>query len=268
MATGTAVFVRSQRSLVAPNVRKLWRYVVSGLMGLLILSVWGLSGTTGAASQTLLFCLGLQICANAALARPRRVGVAVRLGLLYGSSIALAFWLPAVFCGLGELWRQPGFILSIPQFLVQWLAFVAYNLLQILKPQLFEAYSFDVRPSWLFWGLVALEIWQPGAILTGVTLGFRYVLRGVRQPWQLTGLGEVSSRSLGAIALLLVLLGVVVSWRAADGLLLVAARNFDSTARTLGLWLLFPLVFLVGLWRSRGFRRAHAAILGRDNGTV
>jgi len=258
IATGTGIFLRSSRPL-SPLAKGLWRYCVTGLMAVLMLWIWGIAAREGSevrsASNTLIFCYGLQLCSNAVLAQPTQVRSKLQVFALYIISIFIAFLLPALLCGLGELLPHPANLRFLPQFIAQWVAFITYNYAAALKAILFVSYSIDLQPSAAFVLLVFLESIFPSALLHSIESAFQWSLSKLRRPWRLTGIGRLSRRTAVVVISLIGVFGIVLYWRSIDGLLPLALSQLGRTLQTITLWLVLPLGFLVFLWRSNGFRQ-------------
>lgn len=257
IAAGVSIFIRSAQPLELP-ARKLWRYCVSTLLVILMAVIWtmganGLSPSIGA-SNMLIFCYVLQLGSNYALRYPEKLLKAVRIASLYCLLFLVAFLLPAICCGIPEIFHAPlPYLANLPQFLFQWPFFIVYNYAQGIKLALLPSYTLTLQPSLLFVFLVLLELILPGVTLTAVE---KLALRGVewlRRPFTFT-IGRISRQQAGLLGILLLLLAVILYQRVADGLIQVAASKGFLALQMVGMFLFLPLAVIVlgvrsGIWR-------------------
>lgn len=274
IAAGVSIFIRSAQPLELPAMhsgsanrttpraspRQLWRYCVSSLLVILMAVIWtmgakGLSPSIGA-SNMLIFCYVLLLGSNYALRYPGKVLKAVRIASLYCLLFLVAFLLPALLCGIPEIFHSPvSYLANLPQFLFQWPFFIVYNYSQGIKLALLPDYSLALQPSWLFIFLVLLELIRPGITFTAVE---NVALRGVkclRRPFTFTGIGRVGRQQAGLLAVLLLLLAAILYQRVADGLIQVAASKGTLALQMLGMFLFLPLAVIVLGVRSGILRR-------------
>jgi len=258
IAAGVSIFLRSAQPLELP-ARQLWRYCVSSLLVILMAVIWtmganGLSPSIGA-SNMLIFCYVLQLGSNYARPYPEKLLKAVRIASLYCLLFLVAFLLPAICCGIPEIFHAPvPYLANLPQFLCQWPFFIVYNYTQGIKLALLPSYTLALQPSWLFWFLVLLELILPGITLTAVENVALAGVKWLRRPFTFTGIGRVDRQQAGLLAVLLLLLAAILYQRVADGLIQVAASKGVLALQMVGMFLFLPvavivLVVLSGIWR-------------------
>ena len=235
------------------------------LMGVQIAVLWGLGASrlmpTEAVSNVMLFCLFLQLCSNYARRYPEKFIPGVRVVSLYSLLFLGAVVLPALLLGIREILLTPAYLAYIPQFLLQWGFFLFYNYAQAVKLALFSAYTFALNPSWLFWLLVLLELILPGVTLTVIEGSGRWLVRWLRSPFRL-GVGKFYRQEAGVLAGLLILLGIILYRRSADGFLSVAMGMGILALKLFGLLALLPLLVIVFSLRSPWFRRLESWLVG------
>jgi len=259
VASGVSIFMGPHYSGMAPLPYSLWRRIVTWLLGILMATILLMANSglapTRSASNTLLFCYVLQLFGNYGLRQPQQFVGRLRVGCLYACLLIVAFLLPALLCGIGEIWRSPSYLLSLPLFLLIWPLFAFYNYAISAKLLLIPAYTLELQVSWLFVLLVLVELFAPGLTLT--VLG-RGVVRGVkwlRRSWRFTGVGILTLPHKALIGTLAGVLVVVWYWRFADGLVAVVASKGWLALRMAGLFLLLPVAVMVLGVRWRRFKR-------------
>ncbi len=235
------------------------------LIGVQIAVLWGLGASrlmpTEAVSNVMLFCLFLQLCSNYARRYPEKFIPGVRVASLYSLLFLGAVVLPALLLGIREIMLKPAYIAYIPQFLLQWGFFLFYNYAQAVKLALFSAYTFALNPSWLFLLLVLLELILPGVTLTVIEGSGRWLVRWLRSPFRL-GFGKFYRQEAGVLAGLLILLGIILYRRSADGFLSVAMGMGILALKLFGLLALLPLLVILFSLRSLWFRRLESWLVG------
>ena len=223
------------------------RYSVTGFWGIILLICW-IAGT----SNLFVLCSLLQLVSNYGLRHPAKISQAVRItGLYIGLGLA-AFCLSGLLRGAVELWHHPLSWLKFPQFLLQWIIFIVYNYGIAMKVAVLETYTFTLQPSWLLLLIIGCELIQPGIILSGVEKVGIWLVQWLRRPLTVTGLGKISGKDAGLIAVLVVLLIVLLDQRRAD-IGQVASQGI-AALEVFGLLLVLPIG--VGIWivRSRWFQ--------------
>lgn len=256
ISSGVCLFIRADEPVIVPKMRQVFRYFVSWLMGITIVILWGFGssgiGPSRGASNMLLVSYILQVCSNYALCYPQTVARAVRIASLYSLLFLGSFFLSGLLSASGEIFYKPAYLMSLPQFTIQWIFFLFYNYSQALKLILFPVHTLALAPSLLFWLLVFLELILPGVTLIGIEqVGVGSVTK-LRNPWQLTGIGKISRKSASLLGGLLLLLGIILSQRASD-LSLVGSKGLVAL-QVFGLVLFLPLTAIVIIVRSPGFR--------------
>ncbi len=235
------------------------------LIGVQIAVLWGLGASrlmpTEAVSNVMLFCLFLQLCSNYARRYPEKFIPGVRVASLYSLLFLGAVVLPALLLGIREILLTPAYLAYIPQFLLQWGFFLFYNYAQAVKLALFSAYTFALNPSWLFFLLVLLELILPGVTLTVIEGSGRWLVRWLRSPFRL-GISKFYRQEAGVLAGLLILLGVILYRRSADGFLSVAMGMGILALKLFGLLALLPLLVILFSLRSLWFRRLESWLVG------
>nr|WP_277882675.1 alpha/beta fold hydrolase [Oscillatoria sp. FACHB-1406] len=266
IASGVAFLVRSGRSVAeTPQNLRLWyRRFVTGLLAFLI-ALMGLMGATGTApssgaARMMLFSYLLQLVANYALREPKKIAAAASIGSLYGSLVMAAWLLPALLCGIPELARQPADLLRLPQFVLQWPLLTLYNYLQAVRLIFFPRYSLYLSVSWLFWGLVAVELFAPGATLSAVERSGTWLVERLRRPVRFAGVGRLSGSKIALIAGLLVIFALILVRRASDGLLGKVFVESGWVLKSLGLFVMLPLGAIALMARSPFFQRWERAL--------
>lgn len=264
--TGIWIFARTAKPVTLPQLHQLYRRIVTILMGVLVLLIWGLAASGGAptrgARNNLLLCLFLQLGSNYVLSQPRQFLAIVRAIVLYGLLILVAFFLPAIACGATELFNTPMAWFRLPQFFVQWSIFTIYNYTQFLQQFLFPLFTFQLQVSWVFASLVALEIFFPSIVLNSLERVITAGIAWLRRPFRLSGVGRISKRAIALISVLLVIFGTVIARRLSDGLLAIALTDSALMLRQLGLLLALPLAFAILVVRSRWFQRLERIWIG------
>jgi len=259
IAAGVSIFMRSAQPLELP-ARQLWRYCVSTLLVLLMAVIWtmganGLSPSIGA-SNMLIFCYVLLLSSNYALRYQTKLLKALRIGSLYCLLFLVAFILPALLCGIPEIFHSPlPYLAKLPQFLCQWPFFVVYNYSQGIKLALLPSYTLALQPSWLFFFLVLLELIFPGMTFTAVEKAALWAVKWLRRPFTFTGIGRVGRQQAGLLAVLLLLLAAIGYQRVADGLIQVAATKGALALQMVAMFLFLPLAVIVLGVRSPWWRR-------------
>ncbi len=257
ISSGACLFIRAGKPVIVPKLRQVFRYFVSWLMGITIVILWGL-GSSGiapsrGASNMLLFSYILQVCSNYALCYPQTAARAVRIASLYSLLFFGAFFLSGLLSASGEIFYKPVYLITLPQFAIQWIFFLFYNYSQALKLILFPIHTLALAPSLLFWLLVFLELILPGVTLIGIKqVGVGSVTK-LRNPWQLTGIGKISRKSASLLGGLLLLLAIILSQRVSD-LSLVGSKGLVAL-QVFGLVLFLPLTAIVIIVRLPAFRR-------------
>lgn len=274
ITAGVSIFLRSAQPLELPAMhsgsanrttprtspRQLWRYCVSTLLVILMAVIWGmgangLSPTIGA-SNMLIFCYVLQLSSNYALRYPEKILKALRIASLYSLLFLVAFLLPAICCGIPEIFHAPlPYLANLPQFLFQWPFFIVYNYTQGIKLALLPSYTLALQPSLLFVFLVLLELIRPGMTFTAVERVAVWGVKWLRRPFTFTGIGRVDRSSAILLVILLLLLAVILYQRVADGLIQVAASKGFLALQMVGMFLFLPLAVIVLGVRSAWLRR-------------
>lgn len=259
IAAGVSIFLRSAQPLQLPAL-KLWRYCVSTLLVILMAVIWtmganGLSPSIGA-SNMLIFCYVLQLGSNYALRYPEKLLKALRIASLYCLLFLVAFLLPAICCGIPEIFHSPvPYLANLPQFLFQWPFFIVYNYTQGIKLAFLPSYTLTLQASWLFLFLVLLELILPGVTLTAVEKAALWGVKWLRRPFTFTGIGRVSRQQAGLLGILLLLLAVILYQRVADGLIQVAASKGFLALQMVSMFLFLPVAVIVLGVRSGMLRR-------------
>lgn len=246
--------------------RRLWQYGNPAFGSILAIALWGHFHQPSAdiAANLLLFCYVLQLASNYARRDREKFPKALRIIGLYALLFELAALLPAGLCGLPELWRQPLYLLDVPQFIGQWLLWSGYLCIQWVKHGFFPAHTLELRLSALFVFLVLWEFVQPGATLNTLERVAVFGVQWLRRPFQIT-MGSVSSGQVVGISVLVGILAILLHQRATDGLLGLLESQGGLVARQLILLLLIPLAAIVAGLRSPWFRRWEVmAIEGRS----
>lgn len=234
-----------------------WHYGLSLSMVAIDLLIWIASGkliSPAWASNILLFNLALQLLVNYALRCQINLLARCRLTALYTILLLCAFALPGLINGSNQLIVSPSYILQVPQFLLQWSVFLIYNTFLGTKTNFFVAYSFQVVPSYLFLGLVGLEVIFPGIVLFAGEKATKFTIKWCRQPWQIRGVGNLSGRSLAILGVLVLVLLAILYQRVQSGLLVeVVNRGWQAIQLFLQL-VLVPALLMIFAVRSPVFQ--------------
>jgi len=186
----------------------------------------------------LLAVLGNPAASLSAETLARVGGVLVRLAVLLWASLMLTL----VVNNLASYVHQPRYLLSLPEFAVRHPldGLLAYLFIYPL-PALFSSYSPEgLVPRWWVYGVLGLEVLWPGVWLTVGTAVAR------RRPRSAGG-GRRPLLTLAVLAVLLVLLGGVVSLRLAQGFL--TGESALAALRFLLRYTVLPIIFFALLWR-------------------
>jgi dienelactone hydrolase len=254
------------RSFHRSRWRRLWQYGNPAFWSMVAIALWAYFHRQWAdtAANLLLFCYILQLASNYALQDREKFPKALRIIGLYALLFQCAALLPAGICGLPELWRQPLYLLDVPQFIGQWLLWSGYVCTQWVKHGFFPAHTLELRLSALFVFLVLWEFVRPGTTFGAIERVTRFGVQWLRRPFQIT-MGSVSSGQVAGLSVLVGVLVVLLHQRATDGLLGLLQSQGGLVVRQLILLLSIPLVAIVGGLRSPWFRRWEvAAIEGRS----
>jgi hypothetical protein len=206
------------------------------------------------AATILMLLFGGQLIANYSLRHIQKISIKVRLAGLYGLLVVVCFWLATCICGISELIHTPKKLIDMPQFFLQWLFFIPYNYSQDMQLTLFPVSTFGFQLSWLWLVLVAIELWQPGWILTGMEWMAVRLVKRLRLRLQLAEVGRFSRKSLLLLGIVLLVAVAVVWWRTASGQLAIAKQEILFVLRLAGLLMLLPLGAMVWVVRSRWFK--------------
>ncbi|CAN1213254.1 alpha/beta hydrolase [Tumidithrix helvetica PCC 7403] len=241
---------------LAMGAQSQWKYLVSWSIAA-IAGLWLILGITGAiagiwASNFALFCAALLPIANYALNVPKKLTSALGLVLLYSTLILLAYGLTNILGSVDELVRNPQYLLSIPQFLLQWLVAMLYSRYLELRASLFPVYSLGLQPSFWFALLFLPELIKPSLLLTTVGRSGGWVMSWLRQPLQIR-IGNIPRRTVVTIAGLLVVLAIVLFERAQSGILSMA--TLGSSLGVVGQLALLPAAAIILGIRSPWFQR-------------
>lgn len=253
------VFLQPYEKPFPVMAHNLWRRCVAALLGLLMTAIWGLGRTGQApaigASNMLLFTAVLLSVGNYALSDPHRFSRRVRVAGLWGGIILVAVLLPTLLCGVREIAIAPRYLLQLPQFLLQWPIFAAYNYTQTLKLFLFPSHTLELRVSWLFLVGVWIELIWLGTVGVGVQNAMVLGVEKLRRPLVFRRVEGISGKQMGLLCLLLLLLIIVWSWRVADGLVAVVFNQGWFVARMFGQFLVLPIGLMIGVVRSTWFQK-------------
>lgn len=242
--------------------RRLWHYGNPAFGLMLAIALWGTFHPQWAdtAANLLLFSYVLLLASNYALRDREKFPKALRIIGLYALLFECAALLPAGLCGLGELWRQPLYLLEVPQFIGQWLLWSGYLCIQWVKQGFFPAHTLELRLSALFVFLVLWEFFRPGATLNTLERVAVFGVQWLRRPFQMT-LGSVSSGQVVGISVLVGILAILLHQRATDGLLGLLESQGGLVVRQSILLLAIPLGAIVAGLRSPWFRRWEVAAM-------
>ncbi|QIZ73284.1 alpha/beta hydrolase [Oxynema aestuarii] len=271
VALGTHLFWRTGLPVRLPEIREIYRYCVSWLLGLVMALQWGLAllevAPRSGAGNMVGFGYMLLLTSNYAIARNRAIARCFGVPLLYLGLLAIAFIAPALMNGLPQAFANPDYLLALPLFLIQWPLFWLYNGLLKVKLLFFPIYSFGLQPSWLLVLLVTIELLWPGITLTKFEKCASWAIALMRRPLTFTGMGRWNRRQ-GAIVLgLSVVLMLAVYWRLSDGLLAIAAGQLYVTVYLVGQMLFLPLSILAIAVRSRPFQAMEGRIVALTTDT-
>ncbi len=265
LVTGIQICQRYGRRVQATNKYRQFRYRVSWLLGIGMAIVAGMAFVriipTATAAHIVMLVFGGQLMANYSLRHIQQISIKIRLAGLYGLLVVVCFWLATCICGTGELIHSPEKLIDLPQFFLQWICFIPYNYSQAMQLALFPVSTFGFQLSWLWLLLVAIELWQPGWILTGMEWIAIRLANRLRLRWRLTGVGRFSRTSLLLLGVLLVVAVSVVWWQAASGKLAIASAEIWFVLRLGGLLMLLPAGAMVWVVRSRWFQGVESWLL-------
>ncbi|MGK7943241.1 MAG: alpha/beta hydrolase [Microcystaceae cyanobacterium] len=178
---------------------------------------------------------------------------------LYSILVLLVFWVITLFANFSEVVKSPYQLMYLPQFFIQWMFFIVYNLVLTIQLFLTPNYTFTLTVSGLFWILLIVELLYPAKILNLLGyLGVR-IINWLRQPFRL-GIGKLSRKEVITLTLLGIVLTVMIIIRLRDGLLSEAVEFGDIFLVLFGKMILFPIVLTVLTIRSRWFRYLEAKI--------
>jgi pimeloyl-ACP methyl ester carboxylesterase len=265
LVAGIQICHRYGRRAIATNKDRSFRYRFSWLLGIGMAIVAGMAFVrmipTTTAATTLMLVFGGQLIANYSLRHIPQISIKVRLAGLYGLLVVVCFWLATCICGISELIHTPEKLIDMPQFFLQWLFFIPYNYSQNMQLTLFPVSTFGFQLSWLWLVLVAIELWQPGWILTGMEWMAVRLVKRLRLRWRLVEVGRFSRKSLLLLGIVLLVAVAVVWWRTASGQLAIASAQIWFVLRLGGLLMLLPLGAMVWVVRSRWFQGVESWLL-------
>lgn len=259
VASGVSILSRSCQPLASRNLRVIWIRCMTWLMTILMGLIWGMAASEVApsrnASNNLLLCYCILICSNYVMQFPQKGWQTLRVVCLYLGLGLVSFLVPTVILGIPEWWQSPAAIWQLPKFLLQWPLLTIYNYQLSLKLAFIPSYTLKLQPSLLFIGLVLIELVWPGMTLAVLERGAGFLVRWVRQPLRLTGIGKVSQKTVILIVGLTVIFIVVMGWQISNGLLELAMLHGGSTLTMIILFVLLPLTITSVTLRSSWFRR-------------
>ncbi|MBD2040878.1 alpha/beta hydrolase [Microcoleus sp. FACHB-672] len=267
VATGVLMFVRTGKPVEYPAARQLFRRFVAFTLVALMGVVWRLGssglGPSRAASNSLILCYVLLLVTNYALLYSEKWKPALRVAGLYSLVFLEPFMLPALLSGSSEVVKNPGYLIDLPQFLLQWPVFFIYNYTTVFKLALLPTYTLKLQLSWLFLLLILVEFVWPAITLTTLERAVKWAVRQLRRPFRVAGYGSISRRSAGLLGVLVLLLVLIVHQRLQDGVFSLAAGSGLLVLQLISQMVLLPVAVIVVILRSAWFRRLESRCLER-----
>ncbi|MBW4681434.1 MAG: alpha/beta hydrolase [Microcoleus vaginatus WJT46-NPBG5] len=267
VATGVCMFVRTGKPVEYPAARQIYRHFVAFTIVALMVFLWGLGssgfGPSRSASNVLILCYVMLLVTNYALLYSEKWQSALRVAGLYSLVLVEPFILPALLSGSSEIIKNPGYLIDLPQFLLQWPVFLIYNYITIFKLALLPVYTLNLQPSWLFLLLVLVELVWPAITLTGLERAAKWVVGQLRRPLRVGGSGSISRRSAGLLGVLVLVLVLIVHQRLQDGVLSLAAGSGLLVLQLISQMVLLPVAVIVVILRSAWFQRLECRCLER-----
>jgi dienelactone hydrolase len=250
---------------ICQRYSSLTKYRTSWFLGMVMAVVagmaWGQLMPTHLAAQILFLVFLGQLAANYSLLHFPTIWIKLRLVVWYGLFFVVFFWLATCICGISEGIQTPVKLIDMPRFFLQWLFFIPYNYSQAMQLALFPVSTLGLQLSWLWLVLVAIELWQPGWILTGMEWVAVRLVKRLRLRWQLAGVGRFSRKSLLLLGGLLVVAVAVIWWQTVSGQLAIASAQIWFVLRLGGLLILLPASAMVWVVRSRWFQGVESWLL-------
>ncbi|GGA16218.1 alpha/beta hydrolase [Okeania sp. KiyG1] len=258
------IYFRQIKKAAMLKVQLLWRRCVTWLLAIQMTVIWLMAirglAPTRSASNMLIFCYVLQLCSNYALRRSDKLTSVLRVVCLYVLLLIVAFLLPTLLCGVTEILTTPNYLVSLPQFLLQWPFFAFYNYTIAAKLILIPTYTLELQVSWLFILLVLLELMSSGITLLIVEQILVGSVKWLRRPFVFTGVSNISQKQIGLLGLLLLVFLGVLYQRVSDGLLVLVMSKGILALQMLGLFLFLPIGIIVVTVRSSWFQNLESPL--------
>lgn len=237
-------------------------------IGLLAIGIWLFNKISIASpdrsSFLLCFLFFLLFLSDYATRNPRTWAKKIIILLLYiGAGLTILF-IATFFSNIRELFDRPDYLLYLPKFFLQYIFFIAYNVILKIRLILTPTYTMNLTISPWFWIPVIVETLYPRKIVGFLESIGSAIVNWLRQPFR-WGFTIPTGKEAIVLGCLGVILTIIVIVRIQDGLLSEAIERSNVFIPLLFKTILLPIFLLVWTIRSRWFRRLESRILSEPS---